>query len=971
MLRRLALVALAGVAAVPVVIAPAQPATAAPPDSVNDIVAVVLDGQGFGHGRGMSQYGAQGRALAGRTWDQIVDVYYGKDQGVAHRDAVSPGIRVPVRLLALNNQWTSVVADDGSSARIYPETTDYGSLIAVFNPNTALYDVYGSPNRTCVPPGTDSSWSLLRSVASVQFTSPAGDDVGGTTLGVCQPNGDVRYYRGLIRPTSAGATVVNDVPLELYLRGVVPRESPASWAAEALKAQAVAARSYAVASINASGTTCDTQACQVYGGAALRQGGLGAELQQLEPASTNSAIIATENVVMRMSNGAVAVTEFSSSNGGRSAGGTFPAIDDQFDNLPSNGNYRWTRVLTPAQALSAAGLSGTLTDAYAVASPDLTQYSGLWANEARLVVNGTTQRVAASAFRSAFGLPSTAFTVRVVRRDFLSSDRLAVIGDSVGESVLAGSPGKLPMLLDGVFANPFFDGKTNRCTVGPTCGGGDGVGVVGGISGNVDLAIVELGYNDGQSTLGGEIDQMMGALVAKGVRTVAWVNMSERRQSNGQSLYAPGNAALNAAKGRWPQLVVLDWNAASAGPDHDRWFDQTASLPWVHLTSTGQAEFALWLRNQALSLTNYVPGSWSIKVNPGAPLRLKVGGEQGVPSGVSAVSLNVTAVTTDGPGFLTVWPCSSPMPVASNVNYDPGDTVANAVIAPVDANGEVCFYSYASSHLLVDINGWFTAGFSSTVPNRLVDTRTGLGAPKAKIQPAAPLRLKVAGVGSVPAGVPAVSLNVTVTEPGGDGYVTVFPCASGVGPGSSVNFRRNDAVPNAVIAPVDANGEICLFSSVPTNAIVDINGWFTSGFTAMAPDRLVDTRNAIGAPKGKVQPAAPLRLKIGGVGPVPAEATAVSLNVTVTEPAAQGYITVWPCAATMPVASNVNYTGGQPAVANAVIAPLDANGELCIYTYAPANVIVDINGWFTAGLSTQVPARLVDTRNGIGPIPGR
>ena len=969
MLRRLALVALAGLAAVPVAVAPTRPAAAAPPAAVDDVVAVVLDGQGNGHGRGLSQWGAYGRAIAdpGQSADQILDAYYG---GTA-RTQVEAGRRITVRLLALDGQQTTVVAGDGTAARILGEGGDYGALSAAAVQGG--YQVYGNANRTC---GTaDPGWEPVGGVRSdVNFTSPAGDDVNfGTTLGVCQPDGQVRYYRGLIRP--AGGWTVDDVPIELYLRGVLPREVPASWGdaaggkgMNALMAQAVAARSYGLAQ-NRYGTTaktCDSSSCQVYGGAQLRSsavfGDPNVPLQQLEDPRTNQAIINTDRVVI-LKNGSIASAEFSASNGGTTAGNTYPAIDDPYDDQPGNPLYRWTRVLSPAQAMAAAGVSGTLTDATVTAANP--SFNGPWANAPRLTVNGATVNVDANGFRAALGLPSVAFTIRVVRRDFLSSDRLAVIGDSVGESVMAGS-GELPTLLDGVFANPIFDGRTNRCTVGASCGGGDGIGAVNGISGNVNLAIVELGYNDSPSSLGPEIDQMMNALVAKGVRTVAWVNMSERRQSNGQSTYAASNAALSAARSRWPQLVVLDWNAASSGPDRDRWY-----ADGVHLSSTGQAELSLWLRNQAMTLTNAVPGSWTIKVSPSAPLHLKVGGVGPVPAGVAAVSLNVTAVTADDAGYLTVWPCSAPRPTASNVNYIPGQTVANAVIAPVDANGEVCFYSYATSHLLVDINGWFTSGFASTVPNRLVDTRNGIGAPKAKIQPAAPLRLEVGGVGPVPAGVSAVSLNVTVTEPGGDGYLTVFPCASGVGPGSSVNFRRDQAVPNAVIAPVDADGDICLYSSVPTNAIVDLDGWFTSGFSALPPDRLVDTRNAIGAPKGKVQPAAPLRLKVGGVGPVPAGVSAVSLNVTVTEPAAQGYITVWPCASPMPVASNVNYAAGQPAVANAVIAPVDANGEVCFYTYAAANLIVDLDGWFTSGLSTTVPDRLVDTRNGIGPIPGR
>ena len=69
--------------------------------------------------------------------------------------------------------------------------------------------------------------------------------------------------------------------------------------------------------------------------------------------------------------------------------------------------------------------------------------------------------------------------------------------------------------------------------------------------------------------------------------------------------------------------------------------------------------------------------------------------------------LNVTVTKPDGTGYVTVWPCASPQPDASNLNYVAGQTVPNAVIAPVDANGEVCFYTYAPTDLIADVNGWF------------------------------------------------------------------------------------------------------------------------------------------------------------------------------------------------------------------------------------------------------------------------
>ena len=137
------------------------------------------------------------------------------------------------------------------------------------------------------------------------------------------------WYRGTIRLVRENNTlfdVRNHVPLEEYLRGVVPRESPAYWEMDALKAQAVAARSYVLAEIagNSAGLTCDTTACQVYGGRAAvdRDGNV---VEAREHQRTDQAVSDTRGEV-RTYNGAVAFTQFSATNGGWSTDGGRPYL---------------------------------------------------------------------------------------------------------------------------------------------------------------------------------------------------------------------------------------------------------------------------------------------------------------------------------------------------------------------------------------------------------------------------------------------------------------------------------------------------------------------------------------------------------------------------------------------------------------------------------------------------------------------
>ena len=223
----------------------------------------------------------------------------------------------------------------------------------------------------------------------------------------------------------------------------------------------------------------------------------------------------------------------------------------------------------------------------------------------------------------------------------------------------------------------------------------------------------------------------------------------------------------------------------------------------------------------------------------GTPIEFTVTGQGGVPAaGVGAVSLNVTAVDTEAPnegGYITVYPCGT-RPNASNLNFTSGQIIPNAVIAPVSANGKVCFYVYGKAHLIADVNGWFaeSQGANSVTPARLFDTRDGSGGvARSKVGDGlgggTPIEFTVTGQGGVPAaGVGAVSLNVTAVDteaPNEGGYITVYPC--GTRPNASnLNFTSGQIIPNAVIAPVSANGKVCFYVYGKAHLIADVNGWY-------------------------------------------------------------------------------------------------------------------------------------------------
>lgn len=278
--------------------------------------------------------------------------------------------------------------------------------------------------------------------------------------------------------------------------------------------------------------------------------------------------------------------------------------------------------------------------------------------------------------------------------------------------------------------------------------------------------------------------------------------------------------------------------------------------------------------------------------------------------------------------------------------------------------------------------------FNVVTPARLLDTRNGTGAPRAAVPAGGSVELRVTG-GSVPAGAGAVALNVTVTQTAAAGYVTVFPTGTATPAVSSVNFSSaGQTVANAVTVKVGTGGSVTLRngSTRPVHLIADVSGWYTAGtpevsgsFGALNPSRLLDTRNNVGTTAGIVPANGAVTFKVSGRGGVsPGGTGAVALNLTATGATAAGYVTAYPAGTARPNASNLNLVAGQ-TVAGAVTVKLSTSGEVTLYNGStrPVHLIADVAGWFVAGYARHVgaynslaPARVLDTRNGIGSTAG-
>ena len=352
-------------------------------------VELTVTGEGFGHGIGMSQYGALGRAKAGSSWKQILGFYYprtslgganGKIRVLLEGDTstdvkVRPRSGLTVQSLGNGRTWKLPAKVDRRKVSQWRITPDgRGSQISA---NTKKWHVW------------------KRAKGEAQFSA------GGAAITLLTPNG-AHAYRGVLRSavpgTGKGRDTVNVVPLESYVKGVVPSEVPALWPDDAVAAQAVAARTYAVRERADNGSRyydlCDTAHCQVYAGV----GG--------EHAGANDDVRRTKGRVL-MYGGKPAFAQFSASNGGYTVAGSEPylvAKQDRKDKYPG-----WTTTVDAAKLAELFPKRGDVLSVQVVSRDGHGDFGGRVVD---LQVNfsaGEPGTLSGDRFRIFYGLKSTLF----------------------------------------------------------------------------------------------------------------------------------------------------------------------------------------------------------------------------------------------------------------------------------------------------------------------------------------------------------------------------------------------------------------------------------------------------------------------------------------------------------------------------------------------------------------------------------
>jgi len=350
------------------------------------------------------------------------------------------------------------------------------------------------------------------------------------------------------------------------------------------------------------------------------------------------------------------------------------------------------------------------------------------------------------------------------------------------------------------------------------------------------------------------------------------------------------------------------------------------------------------------------------------PKTIDVAGRLGIPNDAVAITGNLTVTGQQQAGYAALTRIPDPNPATSTINFPLGDNRANNLTSPLNTNGSVSITYKAGAgkqtHFILDVTGYFLNDdsgqtFKTLNPTRVLDTRfnTGLsGAFHANTN----RQFNVAGTLGVPPEAVAVTGNLTVTGQTGAGYVTLSSSPPPSLPATStINFPIGDTRANGVTIDLSDTGSIWAVYKAPpgkiTHLIFDVTGYYVADltgarFVAISPGRRMDTR--FKAPQeglsGPFLANTARTLVIEPYQGVPANATAISGNLTVVGQSRAGYVSMTTTATNPPPTSTINFPLGDTR-ANGVVGPLSGPGSVgLVYKSSggQTHLILDITGYF-------------------------
>ncbi|WP_076261013.1 CHAP domain-containing protein [Intrasporangium flavum] len=339
------------------------------------------------------------------------------------------------------------------------------------------------------------------------------------------------------------------------------------------------------------------------------------------------------------------------------------------------------------------------------------------------------------------------------------------------------------------------------------------------------------------------------------------------------------------------------------------------------------------------------------KVQAGKAVAVQVTGRAGVPAtGVDTVLLNVNATAPAAAGYLTAHADGTTQPGSRAMSYGAGGVTTTLVLSRVGTDGKVRLYTSATTDLSADVVGWSPTGgyVSGGAPTRALDTRTGVGTPRARLAAGGTLTLPLAGKAGIPAtGVGAVLLDVSASTPSAGGFLTTWPTGAARPAAPQVRYEAAGAATGLVEARLGTGGAVTIHSTAQTDVLVDVVGWLPTGAdqVALGPTRVLDSETGLGSPAGRVAAGqAPLVPVVGKAGVPTSGVRAAVLTVTVGSPTGAGYVTAYPSGSGETPYATVKFASGR-TVTNTVVVPVGLDGSVRVKTSAAAYLKVDVQGY--------------------------
>jgi hypothetical protein len=263
-------------------------------------------------------------------------------------------------------------------------------------------------------------------------------------------------------------------------------------------------------------------------------------------------------------------------------------------------------------------------------------------------------------------------------------------------------------------------------------------------------------------------------------------------------------------------------------------------------------------------------------------------------------------------------------------------------------------------------------GFTAVTPQRVLDTRNGIGGVQAPFGAGEIRTLDLST--SVPVGATSVVLNLTGTNVTRKTHVTAWPDGTAQPLASNLNLNPGQTTPNLATVALGADRKIDLYNLLGSaDLIADLEGYYfgpglIAGYTPILPYRVLDTRNGVGGAKEPLHAGSIRQLDLSGI--VPVGATAVTINLTGTNPTANTYVTAYPDGEAQPLASNLNLTPGQTSP-NLVTVAIGGNRILDLFNHmGDVDLVGDLEGFYgpgpISGFTAAQPQRVLDTRDGTG-----